>query len=97
MGQIIFYKEIKTQKYLINFFPRCVGSIFIFWQRRGDSNPFIQSQSLMCYRYTTPLYIVPLLLRHFFSQQLISVIDFHVIFRYYIRADFMVFITFMGF
>ena len=28
---------------------------FFFWQRNRDSNPNIQSQSLLCYRYTIPL------------------------------------------
>ena len=36
------------------------------WQRMKDSNPHKQSQSLVCYRYTNPLYFVcslePLLL-----------------------------------
>ena len=27
-----------------------------FWQREKDSNPHIQSQSLLCYPYTIPLY-----------------------------------------
>ena len=26
-----------------------------FWQRVKDSNPHIQSQSLLCYPYTNPL------------------------------------------
>ncbi len=28
-----------------------------FWQRVKDSNPHIQSQSLLCYLYTNPLYL----------------------------------------
>ena len=28
----------------------------LFWQRVKDSNPHIQSQSLLCYLYTNPLY-----------------------------------------
>ena len=27
-----------------------------FWQRVKDSNPHIQSQSLLCYHYTNPLF-----------------------------------------
>ena len=27
------------------------------WQRNRDSNPNIQSQSLLCYRYTIPQYV----------------------------------------
>ena len=27
------------------------------WQRVKDSNPHIQSQSLLCYLYTNPLYL----------------------------------------
>ena len=30
-------------------------SVLVFWQRNRDSNPNIQSQSLLCYRYTIPL------------------------------------------
>lgn len=30
-------------------------SRFLFWQRVKDSNPHIQSQSLLCYPYTNPL------------------------------------------
>ena len=30
------------------------------WQRMKDSNPHKQSQSLVCYRYTNPLYLVAL-------------------------------------
>ena len=28
------------------------------WQREKDSNPHIQSQSLLCYLYTNPLYLI---------------------------------------
>ena len=28
-----------------------------FWQRVKDSNPHIQSQSLLCYPYTNPLFV----------------------------------------
>ena len=31
--------------------------VVFLWQRNRDSNPNIQSQSLLCYRYTIPLYI----------------------------------------
>ena len=30
---------------------------FFIWQRVKDSNPHIQSQSLLCYPYTNPLYL----------------------------------------
>ena len=30
---------------------------FLLWQRVKDSNPHIQSQSLLCYLYTNPLYL----------------------------------------
>ena len=33
----------------------------LFWQREKDSNPHIQSQSLLCYPYTIPLYFACLL------------------------------------
>ena len=32
------------------------------WQRVKDSNPHIQSQSLLCYHYTNPLFVFLLLL-----------------------------------
>ena len=35
---------------------------FGVWQRMKDSNPHIQSQSLLCYHYTNPLYFVLVLL-----------------------------------
>ena len=31
------------------------------WQRVKDSNPHIQSQSLLCYHYTNPLFVFLLL------------------------------------
>ena len=34
---------------------------FSFWQRNRDSNPNIQSQSLLCYRYTIPLSLFSLI------------------------------------
>ena len=37
-----------------------VGSLF--WQRNRDSNPNIQSQSLLCYRYTIPLSLFSLII-----------------------------------
>ena len=33
-------------------------SAFLFWQPNRDSNPNIQSQSLLCYRYTIRLYLL---------------------------------------
>ncbi len=30
-------------------------TLHLFWQRVKDSNPHIQSQSLLCYPYTNPL------------------------------------------
>ena len=35
--------------------------VFSFWQRNRDSNPNIQSQSLLCYRYTIPLSLFSLI------------------------------------
>ena len=32
----------------------------VFWQREKDSNPHIQSQSLLCYPYTIPLFLAAL-------------------------------------
>ncbi len=36
-------------------------SVLLFWQRNRDSNPNIQSQSLLCYRYTIPLSLFSLI------------------------------------
>ena len=36
--------------------PESIG-FRISWQRVKDSNPHIQSQSLLCYPYTNPLYL----------------------------------------
>ena len=38
------------------------------WQRVKDSNPHIQSQSLLCYLYTNPLYLFAV---HFNEQILL--------------------------
>ena len=35
-----------------------LGFKAFFWQRVKDSNPHIQSQSLLCYHYTNPLFLV---------------------------------------
>ena len=54
--------------YPLTFLPqnRCINkekpqnhydSEVIFWQRVKDSNPHIQSQSLLCYHYTNPLFV----------------------------------------
>ncbi len=34
-----------------------VNRLSLTWQRKRDSNPYKQSQSLSCYRYTIPLYV----------------------------------------
>ena len=36
--------------------PESIG-FRTFWQRVKDSNPHIQSQSLLCYPYTNPLFL----------------------------------------
>ncbi len=35
----------------------CISFVNETWQRMKDSNPHKQSQSLVCYHYTNPLYI----------------------------------------
>ena len=50
----ILYYVIKKEKT-----PLRVSSLF--WQRNRDSNPNIQSQSLLCYRYTIPLSLFSLI------------------------------------
>ena len=36
----------------------CIHFGHTSWQRVKDSNPHIQSQSLLCYHYTNPLFLV---------------------------------------
>ena len=36
--------------------------VVFLWQRNRDSNPNIQSQSLLCYRYTIPLSLFSLII-----------------------------------
>ena len=39
-----------------------------FWQRMKDSNPHIQSQSLLCYHYTNPLYLSAVANRYYYTR-----------------------------
>lgn len=43
--------RVKTQKKVL----KPLGFQDFLWQRVKDSNPHIQSQSLLCYPYTNPL------------------------------------------
>ena len=45
--------RVKTQKKVL----KPLGFQDFLWQRVKDSNPHIQSQSLLCYLYTNPLFI----------------------------------------
>ena len=38
------------------------------WQRVKDSNPHIQSQSLLCYLYTNPLYLSAAANRYYYTE-----------------------------
>lgn len=44
-----------------------------FWQRVKDSNPHIQSQSLLCYLYTNPLYLSAAANRYYYTEKWIFV------------------------
>ena len=39
------------------------------WQRVKDSNPHIQSQSLLCYLYTNPLYLSAAANRYYYTEK----------------------------
>ena len=52
------------------------------WQRNRDSNPNIQSQSLLCYRYTIPLKLYSFIERTiFYHKKILLSIPFDNIFR----------------
>ena len=52
------------------------------WQRNRDSNPNIQSQSLLCYRYTIPLKLCSFIERTiFYHKKILLSIPFDNIFR----------------
>ena len=38
------------------------------WQRVKDSNPHIQSQSLLCYHYTNPLHLSAVANRYYYTR-----------------------------
>ena len=42
---------------------------FLPWQRVKDSNPHIQSQSLLCYHYTNPLYLFTAANRYYYTEK----------------------------
>ena len=49
--------------------PRNRNSSEVFiWQRVKDSNPHIQSQSLLCYLYTNPLYLSAAANRYYYTE-----------------------------
>ena len=43
--------------------------VSLFWQRVKDSNPHIQSQSLLCYLYTNPLYLSASTNRYYYTEK----------------------------
>ena len=47
----------------------------LFWQRNRDSNPNIQSQSLLCYLYTIPLYLTMRFSRSYILSQINSFVN----------------------
>ena len=48
----------------------------LLWQRVKDSNPHIQSQSLLCYLYTNPLYLSAVANRYYYTEKQIFVNSF---------------------
>ena len=46
-----------------------LGFKAFFWQRVKDSNPHIQSQSLLCYHYTNPLYLSAVANRYYYTKK----------------------------
>ncbi len=50
---------IRTPDPLLKRQLLCRLSYQVLWQGRRDSNPLYQSQSLVCYRYTTSLWMPP--------------------------------------
>ena len=49
-----------------------ISELFL-WQRVKDSNPHIQSQSLLCYLYTNPLCLSAAANRYYYSDILVFV------------------------
>ena len=45
-----------------------LGFKAFFWQRVKDSNPHIQSQSLLCYHYTNPLHLSAVANRYYYTR-----------------------------
>lgn len=57
---------------------------FSIWQRVKDSNPHIQSQSLLCYLYTNPLCLFTCVAnRYYYSEKRIFVKGFHEFFSFF--------------
>ena len=47
----------------------CIHFGHTSWQRVKDSNPHIQSQSLLCYHYTNPLYLFAAPNRYYYTKK----------------------------
>ena len=61
VSRLAFFRHRRRQgvKPLSNQNKRALlRSALLFWQPNRDSNPNIQSQSLLCYRYTIRLYLL---------------------------------------
>ena len=56
--------RVKTQKKAL----KPLGFQDFLWQRVKDSNPHIQSQSLLCYLYTNPLYLSAAANRYYYTE-----------------------------
>ena len=57
--------RVKTQKKVL----KPLRFQDFFWQRVKDSNPHIQSQSLLCYLYTNPLYLSAAANRYYYTEK----------------------------
>ena len=57
--------RVKTQKKAL----KPLGFQDFLWQRVKDSNPHIQSQSLLCYLYTNPLYLSAAANRYYYTEK----------------------------
>ena len=64
--------RVKTQKKVL----KPLGFQDFLWQRVKDSNPHIQSQSLLCYLYTNPLYLSAVANRYYYTEKQIFVNSF---------------------
>ena len=72
--------RVKTQKKAL----KPLGFQDFLWQRVKDSNPHIQSQSLLCYLYTNPLYPSAAANRYYYTEMRVFVNTFFEIFFFFL-------------